>query len=424
MSKKTRYLLLLLGFIFFILFTPVMVLYVTGLKYDLKTGQFTSTGILAIRSTPAVVDVILNGKKVRSSDGDIKFLLPGEYNLTLEKPGYQPWSKRFFVQENQVTWANPVPDNLFLFKQNTPPVAIASSTIDFALSGNTLLYLTPAGLTVTTTNNFSRSQTFPLKIPADNILASPDGQTFALGNSQIFNAAGQKISDIGNIVTASSSLEFSDDNNLFALENNTIYQLNVGADKKTALAKNASAFSVMLGNIYYLQQTATGSALYIQPLSGGQPQLLLNNLPTFSTGQIFVNFQKQVMLLLDGSLYQASSIPVLVANNITGSSFDQNSSNLMVLRGGELDFYNYSTQSLDFITRTSLPLSNLILRPDLDYAFFFKDGSLEALELDLRDQQNEYSFYQAQQPEKFILDAGGKNLYILDGEKLLEQTIR
>ncbi len=424
MAKKTRYLLLLLGFVFFIIFTPVMVMYVTGLKYDLKTGQFTSTGILAIRSTPSSVDVILNGKKTRGSDGDIKFLIPGEYNLTLEKPGYQPWSKRFFVQQNQVTWANPVPNNLFLFKQNTPPVAISGSTTDFALSGNNLLYLTPVGLTITPTNDYSHSQTFPLKTPAANILPAPNGQTFILGNDEVFSLADKKIIDIGNLITASSTLEFSDDNSLYALEKNSVYEIDYAGLKKTELAKNAAAFSVVLGNIYYLRQTATSSALYIQPLSGGQPQLLLNNLPTFTSGQIFVNFQKQVMLLLDSSLYQAAGVPVVAANNITDSSFDQTSSNLMVLRGGELDFYNYSAQSLSFITRTSLPLSNFILRPDLDYAFFFKDGSLQALELDLRDQQNEYSFYQAQQPEKFILDSAGKNLYILDGGKLLEQTIR
>ena len=85
MSKKTRYLLLLLGFVFFILFAPIMVFYVTGLKYDLKTGKFESTGILAMRSTPSSVNVLLNGKIVRKSDGDIKFLLPGEYNLSLQK---------------------------------------------------------------------------------------------------------------------------------------------------------------------------------------------------------------------------------------------------------------------------------------------------------------------------------------------------
>jgi len=49
---------------------------------------------------------------------------------------------------------------------------------------------------------------------------------------------------------------------------------------------------------------------------------------------------------------------------------------------------------------------------------------LEALELDLRDKQNEYNFYQAANGQKFALDAAARKLYILDGGKLLVQNIR
>lgn len=423
MTKKTRYLLLLLGFIIFLILAPVMVFYVTGLKFNLQTRQFVKTGILAVRSNPSSVNVLVNNKVVSKNDGDIKFLVPGEYNLSLEKTGYQPWSKRFSIRQNQVTWANPAPNDLTLFKNNTPPTPIASNVDDVILDGSNIFYISSNSLIKGNINDPMRIQTFPLNGAANKITTSPNHQYLLLGNN-LFDADSQKLINLANIITNPAGFKFSDDNNLYALQSNTLYKVDVSGQTKTPIVNNVSAFTVVLGNIYYLQKSATGSALVTVTVGGKQPQILLNNLPGFNTAKIFVTFQKQVMLILDDTLYQAANVPIMVADNISDAGFDQATSNLLVLHSGELDYYNYSSQNLNFITRTSLPLKNFILRSDLGYAFFFKNTSLEALELDLRDVQNEYSFYQATQPQKFILDDSGKKLYILDDGKLMEQTIR
>ncbi len=249
MSKRTRYLLLVLGFVFFVLFTPVMILYVTGQKYDIETGELVKTGILAIRSNPSSVNVFINGKLAKKSDGDIKFVAAGEYNVSVEKTGYQPWSKRFVVGANQVTWASPVPNNLFLFKQNTSPNQIAINAYDMTLSGDNLLYLSQSGLNLTSISDFSHSQTFALKNSATTITPSPNAEYFALDNHSLFNLNDKKIIDLSGVVTASSTLQFADDNSLYGLENNSIYKIDYNNLKQNQVIKNASAFSIVLENI-------------------------------------------------------------------------------------------------------------------------------------------------------------------------------
>ncbi len=104
-----------------------------------------------------------------------------------------------------------------------------------------------------------------------------------------------------------------------------------------------SYLKYLVFNIYYLEKTATSSALYIKPVVSDRSQLLLDNLPTFNKAEIFVNFQKQVMLLLDDKVYQAANIPVLVANSVSQAKFDQTGSSLLIFRNGELEFYNFKS---------------------------------------------------------------------------------
>jgi hypothetical protein len=435
MSKKARYFLLCCGIFIFIVFAPLMVLYVTGFKYDVKAKGFVKTGILAIRSDPGSVNVLLDGKLIKKSAGDIKFLSPGEYNLTLQKTDYQDWSKRFFVDVNQVTWANPSPNKLFLFRKNSEPHVLTTGVTAMYVAGSNILYLSPQGLSVSPVDNSTQITNFSLKNPATSMVSSPNHENFILLNSTdknsttstaaIFNLRSKTLTDIGRLFTKPFTLQFSDNNELYALSDNTVYKIDVPAIKKTEIANSVQNFTVVQGNLYYLQKIAATSSLMSLPLTaGGQPQLLISGIPSFSTSSLMVNFQKQILILLDSTLYRASNILIPVTEDVSEVSFDQAGGSVLVLHSGQLDFYNYDAQNLNFITRTGLPIKNFLIRPDLNYAFFYKNTSLEALELDLRDHQNEYKFYTATNPQTFMLDNDGKNIYILDDGKLMVQVIR
>ena len=433
MSKKLRYFLISLGFVIFAIFAPVIILYVTGLKYDVAAKQFVQTGILALRSDPSSITETLDGKTVRDTAGDIKFLVPGEYSLQVEKTGYQTWSKRFFIQPNQVTWASPSPNKLVLFKNTQQPRELASNVLDMYVTTTDVLYLTPLRLTVVSMANPGQSEVYNLKRPATTITASPNQESFLLLNNErnetpadvtVFNVRDKTLSDISNLFNDKASFQFSDDNTLYALDNRVVYEVDIAGQKKTPIFAGVDSFTVVQGTLYYLQQGVATSSLNILPLTGGPSQTLISNIPDFSTSKLMVNYQKQMLVLLDSTLYRVSNTLVPVTSDVANLNFDEPSGSLLVLHDNELDAYNYGTEDLSFITRTGAAIKNFIYRPDIGYALFYKDSTLEALELDLRDHQNEYIFYQAQTPTKFAVDSNAKNLYILDGDKLMIQNIR
>src|SRR5574340_748921 len=118
MTQSSRYILILAGFILFLVAAPVIIMYVRGFTYDFKNNKFVSTGILAVRSDPKSANVYLDGKLKRKNSADLKFLAPREYDLELQKDGYLTWSKRLQVRPGQVTWAGPVGSKIFLFHSN------------------------------------------------------------------------------------------------------------------------------------------------------------------------------------------------------------------------------------------------------------------------------------------------------------------
>ncbi len=430
MSKKSRYLLLLAGFMFFLIFAPLAVLYVTGYKYDNESKSFVRTGILAVRANPSSVSVSLNGELKRKNDGNIKFLDPGEYAITLAKDGYQSWTKRLLIQANQVTWANPSPADIFLFKNNLVPESISEQTTDFVITSGSILYISQNKLILSPIGNLSHIDNYALNKPANTIIASPKEDIFLLtdktasSTAMVFNIRDRQITDISGLFSGDFNLEFSDDGTLYALEDKTIYKINLSPPGKTVIATGVANFAAATDNIYYLKSTTSLGSLMVLSPGSNQPQTLIAEVPSFTKARIFVNFQKQILLLLDNTLYRVSDTLLPVAANVTSVKFDQPTSNFLVLHDGQLDFYNYYSQNLTFITRTSQVLSNFDFRPDLGYAFFFLDKTITALELDTRNHQNQYSLYAAQNPQKFTLDTNGKILFILDGEKLLAETVR
>ncbi len=436
MSKKSRYLLILVGFIIFIILAPIIVLYVNGFKYNTLSKNFVRTGILAVRTQPSSVDITINNKLVKTSSGDIKFLNPGEYNVVISKQGYQSWSKRLAIVANRVTWANPVPNNLTLFKQYIQPENLSDSNIsDFTISSGNILYLsqqssTSSNLNMVSELDYNNPQSYALPEIVTKISNSPRSNLYLLTNDSknialVFNIRDRKIKNLADFLPKKPfKATLSPDGTIYILQENILYKFDQNTLALNKLTQNVVSFASLDGDIYYLNNTSTTTNLSLLTDGNKSSQLLLTNILKSNQSQIFVTLQKQVFVLLGSDLYKVSSSLQLIAKNVTATNFDQSQSNLLVLHDGQLDYYDFNSQTLNFITRSSKVLNNFVFRPDLGYALFFADNSVVALELDTRDHQNQYTFYTAQNPQKFMVDTNTKNLFILDGNKLLIQNIR
>ncbi|MBI4050217.1 MAG: PEGA domain-containing protein [Candidatus Doudnabacteria bacterium] len=124
--------LLITGFIIFLLVGPVIVLLARGYSYDFANRRFIKTGALIIKSDPRGASVYLNGAPIGTAPITKRFLLPDEYSVEIKKSGYLPWRKHITLHPQGVASLNPV-----LFRQATPSI-LATSTIDFLVKGENI----------------------------------------------------------------------------------------------------------------------------------------------------------------------------------------------------------------------------------------------------------------------------------------------
>jgi hypothetical protein len=161
LSPKIRYFLIILGILIFALATPVFVLFVKGVKYDFAQKKFLATGILSIKADPSDTEVYLDGKLARETPGTIRFLTPKIYEVSLQKNGYFPWRKKFAVWPNEVVWANPADQKIFLLANDTNPQNLQAKVKDFSLLPNGYAALTDQELIVFKNDSVSATEKLP-----------------------------------------------------------------------------------------------------------------------------------------------------------------------------------------------------------------------------------------------------------------------
>jgi hypothetical protein len=431
MTKKSRYLLILVGFIFFLILAPLIVLYVRGISYDFASRDFIHTGILAVRTEPKDVDIYLDGKLKRSGSGDISFLKKDQYQITLKSKNYQDWNKRLSISAGQVTWANQQNNYIYLFYSNPLVTPVGENILDFYGDPSKTLYLKTGLATLQTSGYLGQTKIFEVPKSLDKILSADSGnKNFILGSASTteilvvyLNTDSDKAIDLSNLFTTQPKILFLGED-IFALSQNSLYQVDPKTKTKKLLLKSVKTFCPQGSSLYYIQENDGVYSLNLIQAPFNQNQILLSNIAPFDQGDLYVSFNKQIFLLTNNTLYQAMGKMEKVADNVTASNFDIQDSNFAIFHSGEFDYLDFFASGLNFITRTSQALDQLQIKNNIDYAFYSVDNKIGAIELDSRDSQNQYNIYTGQSLKKFSLDSSGQNILILDGSDLKSIKIR
>lgn len=457
MSKKSRYLLLLSGCIIFIVSAPLLIMYVGGWVYNSSTGSLVRTGLLAVRSEPKDANIYLDGKLTRKTSGDIKFLFPREYEVSLKKDGYLPWNKRLRISIGQVTWANPTFSKIFLFKKDAPTKTLNSGVSDFAIANDTLFYITGLNLAVGRLDNPDTYKTYPLPFAAKKIILSPNSRFAALrgeSNFLLFDFNTKKYTDLSSLLDPSAQIKFSPQNELYALQRQTLFRFNFG--KKQPMLKNILAFGFEGDDIYYVNSPTAAPPGGKQPLNfapintkssgdfaalnpnilkgsnqlwvangpANEGQMIISNLPDFQNGDLFITSNKQILLLADRTLYALNSGLEQVSNNLDSWDFNQSPHQFIFSRGGELASFNFTDNREEFITRSQESISLPKISTLTNYAFYVKNNTLYGIEIDARDHQNQYQFYTGSEIKKLFINNSASEAWVLDNGLLINLTLR
>lgn len=160
-----------------VLASILIIYYSQGYRIDFENRKITLTGGLFIGTTEAGTRILLDGEFKKQTDFLLKRalisnLLPGEYEVRLEKTGFIPWEKKLRIDPELVTEAR----NILLVSQDPRQEEIATGTVsEFTIS--------PDGKRIALLTEFGRIEIIDLK-------DSRPRQTFGLDRSSTYNILG------------------------------------------------------------------------------------------------------------------------------------------------------------------------------------------------------------------------------------------
>ncbi len=445
MTSRSRYTLIATGIVAFIILTPFFYIFVRGLKYDSTNQRFVKTGTLSVKTNPTGAVVYLNGKEEAKTNTNIRFLVPGDYDVQITKEDYFAWSKRLNIREQYVTWANIDLPEITLFLAEPVKHVLAKDVSNFFAGKNRIIALKTEQLLVAEISSEEFTTiTLPKEFLGSEITSSKDEDYFLISNSDftgIFDAKTNLFSDITNLVAQQAAytstnqfqaseniLKLSNDNKLYQLKDGTVYKIDWRDNKKEILIDSVLAFQPHAAGIYYISivQDEKGIQRHLMRAqnSGDQPTKLIENLPSFRTADLALSDKNQLFILGDGSLYDLSNNINKIADYVQKISIDNENEKMLYATQNEINIYDLNTTAKHLITRSSQPIKNPIALHELGWVFFDSDNRLQNIEMDNRDHQNNYTFAPTSENSKFFLQNKAKELYLLNQGDLIKMKLR
>ncbi|HEX9503212.1 MAG TPA: PEGA domain-containing protein [Patescibacteria group bacterium] len=417
MTLRNRFTLVGLGMVIFLIITPALILYARGFQIDWQNWGLVKTGAMVVRTQPTKAEIFLNDKKHKSTTpANLRFLLPGDYNIRLEKEKYQSWTKRLSVKSQLVTWANFNRDYLTLFltkPDQTQNLQIKASTI--SKTGNEIIFLSPdrlgrinvnngSDLTLINTNNLN----LPILSSTVEIVWNNAQEVFNLfADKSTLNTLESQLPKIQHLETEGSHGVALIASDLYFIQANGL----------ALLDKTVSNFTLSNDGIWYIQKNTVKH----YDFSNNKSEVIFTQLPA-STQNKVIRTSNQIYLILDGTLYLFNGALEKIYSPVTQTFWDENSGQLLYSNEHEIYSYQPNTKDSTLILRSLTPISSPVLNKETGYVFYQNEGKIKAIELDGRDHRNIFTIADAL--NNFSLSKDGKKLYTISRTEIKIYQIR
>ena len=477
MTLKTRKILFLICFLIFIAGTPILVGYAFGYRYNLENNCLIKTGAFLIKTQPSEVDIYLDGllqdnKMMITPKGLIdKFIIitglePKNYLLEVKLENYHLWKKNLKIKEGLVTKIN----DIVLLLKNPEIISLNSERKEaieiFFISPDKskLIYLTKQteetkeriylidlknNKKINLSKNFllESENMYPrLQIKQTKFIWSLDSEKIffsgKIENTEywfVFNIQEpEKLINLTKIFQTSyqnkiydfKNLTWHPDNNsIFCLINDKLYQVDYQAKKLSEIAKDPiSAYIIFQNSVYYLEKKT--AIIYKTDLRGkSKKQINLTRMETkdlLPNTRLIISDEEKIAVLNNHTLYllNQNDQPILISENVKGAEFFPNSSNLLWFTPSEIYVWQSNIQlenenggDSQLITRYSKKIKKAVWASDSNHIFFIVDKKIKFIETDDRDQKNVFDFIELKSEDgDLFYDSKNKKLYFLDGE--------
>ncbi len=407
------------GVIVFLLVTPILVLYARGFKVDWKNKTLVKTGALVVRSEPKEATIYLNDEiQDSTTPSNLRFLIPADVNVRVEKEGYQSWTKRLTVKSQLVTWANENRDFITLFLSE-PKLEQNWQTTTASISGNRneIAFVSENNLRLLNVQNGEAANlanlgniNLPFAIndskfswqnsgSAFNILANKDNLTLLANQAENIQ---QLQIDSGHIITLI-------DSNLYSIESGNLKLIDIRVQN----------FTLASDGIWYI------SANQIKHYGfSSSPEIITSSLPTSTTSKL-LRTQNQIYAVVGSNLYLISDKLENINSNVSDAVWDEKTDTVVYSNNNEIYIYDPKTKNSELIVRSLTPIKNPMLNEETGYMFYQNEGKIKAIELDGRDHRNIFTLADLSDPTGiFTISDDGKKLFTVRPNQINYYTIR
>jgi hypothetical protein len=433
--------LLYLSFIsFFVIVLPLIILYATGYRYNVKKHRLEKTGIIVIESNPPGATIRLNDREIGVTPRRVLGIRPDEYTVTLTRAGYFPWEKSLTVSSNATSFAN----NITLFRQSQPELKIAgeislfsanpnrtfllaavknSDTIDhtvYATDLRTLVTTPIETLPVATTSALAFGGWSAQANYAAMYTATTTEQTF------IFDSQFQTLTPLSRITTQSfTDLHWDSQNpsRLYLLNDKSLTQIDLDTRTSRTLAVGPFTDIQIHGQtIYTLQSDPEGTVL--ARYATDQPQIVVAavRLPTAGPYRFgpternlitITNAATRELLVITPDVFGDAPIAehILFQGRADAAHWSSNGSRLLLQNDVELSIVDPQTHAQETITRHSAPILDADWYTDGAHIIYRLDNSIRTIEA-LSNSKNNLVLATLDELSGLALSTSGDVLYL------------
>ena len=424
----------------FLIFTPLIVLYSSGFRYNFIKNRIEQTGILVIQSEPSQATILLNDELKGLTPGRFTNLLPDAYKVSVTKSGYHPWHRTIQVVSQLTSFAQ----KIVLFRQQLPTLEVETAIGIFASSSDNrrLVY---SRLNATEEElflfSFANNQHQPLlsfdRSDYDRlefVAWSPDNNRVLLreyiddtSHYGVINLVNNTVKDINDITRLNfTQVEWDQDNNdiIYGLSRAVLHRIDLVSNAAQRVASaDILDFLAKGQTLYYIAREPDGTYLY-QTESGGtqaaQPQKI--KLPSPSTfhfdqapdGMLaLIDSQNQELFLLDSDVFDGSDVSehIQLQGQASRLIWSPDEQQVLLVTDFEISHYDIRTQALGLLTRYGRPITDVFWHPGQGHVIYRVGEEIRVTEV-IADQRNDFELARITQINGMAVDAGAESLII------------
>lgn len=415
MKIKSRWVIYFVFLFIFLITTPLILLYTAGFRYNIQKGRVQKTGIIIVSTAPRKAQIFLNDKfyELKSTPAEIKNILPGDYEIKIQKEGYHSWSKKLPVYENTTTFA----EKIILWLNTKPTIINSSEAKLWTLSSDKqkVIFVNNENYIYSLTlDDGSFKHLGNLNGEAHKIIVS-EGKKFIVeytnngkkyfaiySSSENENSKPLTLSDYSLIKWPTNT-----DSYLLGLSEKSIWKIDPISGAKQAISNDTvDDFFISGSDFYYLKDKQVFKKQESQTNTKSIGQVENNNYN-------FLKEQGNNIILSNGS-----AIAIIDKNGnkktveINAKKIDWINSELFLYYSDfEISLYNINKAESKIITRLSQPIKKALWHPLGRHIIFAYGNKIDIIEIDDRELRNVTTLGSDIEADFLETTRNGKDIY-------------